>query len=123
MYRRSKLVGFFLIGTIGMFPSLALACAGPTMQSCHPCCAHKTDLQFSVATNDSAPLAPCCTVSSDNRAPATESQLKANTARADRPIATVTSITVRPSRAGLNTEPLQAVPLAPAQATLCTFLI
>lgn len=91
------------------------------MQSCHPCCGHKTASQFSVEANESAPVAPCCTVSSDKRAPATESQVKTNTACADRPIAA--PLTVRPSRSALNTEPLQVVPLAPAQATLCTFLI
>src|SRR3974390_185225 len=101
MFRLSKLVGLILICTVGMFPSLAPACAGPTMHSCHPCCPDKTSPQFSVEADDSAPVAPCCTISSDKRAPATESQVKDSNARADRPIATVTLLTVRSLRAGL----------------------
>ena len=123
MFRSFKLVGLILICTIGIFPSVVVACTGPATQSCHPCCAHNRVPQFLVAANDSAPLAPCCTVSSDKRAPATESRTQSGTARAPRPIATVAPLAARPSRPDLTTDHLQAASPPPAQAALCTFLI
>lgn len=123
MFLRSKLVGLLLLLTIGILPSLAIACAGPAMQSCHPCCARKMIPQLSVAANEPAPLAPCCAVSSGQPAPATESEVQTATAQADSSVTTAFTLVTPPQRPEVSTERIRVTPLAPAQSSLCTFLI
>src|SRR5215472_6207780 len=123
MFRWRKLVGLILVTVVGLFPSLALACAGVAMQSCHPCCANENARQLISDVNDSSPAAPCCAISSGKQAPRRESQVTSGTlifARPQEVAARVESPTQRITLyAGRDSVPTQA----PAQSALCTFLI
>src|SRR6516225_1539447 len=92
-----KLVGLALTCVIGLSPTLALACAGPTMQNCHPCCAPQSSPRFAAAASGSMPVSPCCTVSSDEQSPKTESQVTVGTLGTAR-VLTVAATLQSPSR-------------------------
>jgi len=98
MFCRFKLAAFFLIWTIGMLPGVAVACAGPTMQTCHPCCGQEKAFKSAVTVTGVTSPKPCCAVSSRNPAPRTESEITSGPADLTKPVAVSARLEMPPRR-------------------------
>src|SRR3974377_218295 len=122
-FRKFKTVGLLLVFTTGVFPVVALNCPGPAMQSCHPCCANENRPQITAALGAPSSAASCCAASSDEQSPRTESRVTSRTLNTARPMAAAASLAL-PFRQNAEIERNESVvPHAPAQSSLCTFLI
>src|SRR6516165_11988976 len=123
MFCHSKLATFLLIWTIGMFPGLAVACAGPTMLTCHPCCGQEKALKSAVTATGVMSPKPCCAVSSGNPAPRSESQITSGPADLTKPVAVSACLEMPPQCSVAAEDRYPVATHGPAQSSLCTFLI
>ena len=123
MIRCSKLAAMLLIWTIGMSPATSIACASPTMQTCHLCYGDKIDPNLAVATGEMMPPSPCCALSSGKQAPRTESQVKSGTAELLKPVAILVRLETPPQPPKASEDRYPLAIHSPAQPSLCTFLI
>ena len=100
----AKFAALVLAWTLGIFPSGVFACAGSTMQSCHPCCGHDGAPQVVAMNTGVIPPPPCCALSSGRQSPRTETQVPTYTAVSAKPIAKVAHLET-PSHCLLYTSP------------------
>src|SRR3974390_426176 len=121
--RKFKTVGSFLVFMIAVFPVVALNCAESAMQNCHPCCANEDRPQVASAVEQSSHVAPCCMVPSDKQSQRTDSRTTSGTWSKAQSLAVAERLELPSRHLATNANRHSVVSQAPAQSSLCTFLI
>lgn len=123
MHAGSKIIGLILAALIVSGPSVALACVTPAMQECQPCCPSQNTPHSDLAVKESAPAAPCCSVSSGSQAPKSESELKTATTGLSKAADIPWKADVPALRHAAAAPANQLAAHPPTPSLLCTFLI